>query len=505
MDGDDRVATYFTSLTLENVRCFGQRVTLSLRTGEGRPAPWTLILGDNGVGKTTLLECLAWMQPDLQGVPQGSTNSRHITLDALTEEEQHSDENVLAAGSSSNDQHSIDILPDQGGAPRNILGPILLTESDEVIESLIRVGANTEAVVQATLAQGLSLSTDHEANELRLGLKLVGTNEMLQSVTYIDDSTTVGNIDEFTEINLIAYPATRRMGILNVGEREEIGTPFNPFANDTTELYDAEEILLRLDYAASKNGYEGPDHERFIEVRKLLADILPGIEREQDLVVKGPQVPGRTRSQFGVHFQTRDGLVPLSALSLGYRTTLAWAIDLAWRMFTHYPDSLNPLGEPAIVLVDEIDLHLHPRWQQSIKDHLVRHFPMTQFICTTHSPLMAQAAASDNLVVVREDDVGHLVIENDPVFIRGWRVDQILTSQYFGLNNTRGLGVQNSIEERAALIAIPEAERSEVDQHRLVEIEEDIMNLRTEENIEDERAMDLIRRAADILKGKEGP
>ena len=53
---------YFTSLEVENVRCFGDRQNLNLMRDDRRPARWTLILGDNGVGKTTLLECLAWMR-----------------------------------------------------------------------------------------------------------------------------------------------------------------------------------------------------------------------------------------------------------------------------------------------------------------------------------------------------------------------------------------------------------------------------------------------------------
>ena len=56
-------SVYFTSLAIENVRCFGDRQELDLTAVDGRPARWTLILGDNGVGKTTLLQCLAWMQP----------------------------------------------------------------------------------------------------------------------------------------------------------------------------------------------------------------------------------------------------------------------------------------------------------------------------------------------------------------------------------------------------------------------------------------------------------
>ena len=49
---------YFLSLTLENVRCFGESQTLDLSDGNGKPAQWTVILGDNGTGKTTLLQTL---------------------------------------------------------------------------------------------------------------------------------------------------------------------------------------------------------------------------------------------------------------------------------------------------------------------------------------------------------------------------------------------------------------------------------------------------------------
>jgi ABC-type molybdenum transport system ATPase subunit/photorepair protein PhrA len=55
----ERLPAYFLSLTLENVRCFGPKQTLNLATKDGKPAPWTIILGVNGTGKTTLLQSLA--------------------------------------------------------------------------------------------------------------------------------------------------------------------------------------------------------------------------------------------------------------------------------------------------------------------------------------------------------------------------------------------------------------------------------------------------------------
>lgn len=77
----------------------------------------------------------------------------------------------------------------------------------------------------------------------------------------------------------------------------------------------------------------------------------------------------------------------LNQLSDGYRTTLAMVADLACRMVEANPsDSIDdPLNTEAIVLIDEVDLHLHPRWQQTILPDLLRVFPKTQFIVTTHS------------------------------------------------------------------------------------------------------------------------
>lgn len=56
----------------------------------------------------------------------------------------------------------------------------------------------------------------------------------------------------------------------------------------------------------------------------------------------------------------------IAELGFGYQTTLAWVVDLAARLTAAYPESDDPLGEPAVVLLDEIDLHLHPRWQRAL-------------------------------------------------------------------------------------------------------------------------------------------
>ncbi len=76
----------------------------------------------------------------------------------------------------------------------------------------------------------------------------------------------------------------------------------------------------------------------------------------------------------------------LDQLSGGYQAVLALAADLAWRMAQGNPHLSNPLESEAVVLIDEIELHLHPSWQQRILDDLRRTFPNAQFIVSTHSP-----------------------------------------------------------------------------------------------------------------------
>ncbi len=99
--------------------------------------------------------------------------------------------------------------------------------------------------------------------------------------------------------------------------------------------------------------------------------------------------------------------------------------DLANRLSERYSESDNPLSEPAIVLVDEIDLHLHPRWQKSIIRHLTDIFRQTQFIVTAHSPLIVQSAQDANIVLLRREGDQVIIHNNkDREIVRGCRLDR---------------------------------------------------------------------------------
>ena len=91
-------------------------------------------------------------------------------------------------------------------------------------------------------------------------------------------------------------------------------------------------------------------------------------------------------------------------LSHGERGILAVVLDLTWRLAQLNVESADPASETsAVVLIDEIDLHLHPRWQRDIVRKLTRTFPRCQFIATTHSPQVIGEVESDRIQIIEED------------------------------------------------------------------------------------------------------
>ena len=451
-----RPLIYFSSLELKNVRCFGERQVLKLADDQGRPVKWTLLLGDNGVGKTTLLQCLAWMRP----VPYFGTGEEEDT-------------------------------------PKEIQ-PALTDEENDVLASLLRAGSKVTLELKASATIGRSLPGDDtvqsacepRGDSIETSISMEGEDGRLQElkpyrVAYENDDITL------IEPPLFAYGAARHMGKSNL-DNKELDDPLASLFSSSIELYDAEERLLDLDYLRLT---DDKHQKRLQRIKQVFAAILPDVSGESSVQILG----SKTREDFGeaggVRFTTPYGDVPLSGLSLGYETTLAWVLDLAIRLNKHYPESENPLAEPAIVLVDEIDLHLHPRWQRQIVADLTQHFPKTQFIATAHSPLIVQSATDANLVVLQEED-GQVKIENWPHFEEGWRADQILTSKLFGIH-PRSPPIEKLINERYGLL--DKTERTPEEEQRLQELDKELDNLSTGSH-EDNDAMKIIKRAAALIK-----
>ena len=102
----------------------------------------------------------------------------------------------------------------------------------------------------------------------------------------------------------------------------------------------------------------------------------------------------------------------VSQLSDGERGILALVLDLAKRLSQANPESDNPLQDgKAIVLIDELDLHLHPGWQRTIVEKLLQIFPECQFIATTHSPIIIGEVKPPGLTLIIKEDNGIVVLQ----------------------------------------------------------------------------------------------
>lgn len=134
-------------------------------------------------------------------------------------------------------------------------------------------------------------------------------------------------------------------------------------------------------------------------VRKAITSMVPGAS---DLHIKH-----RPRRSLMLSFKLDSGqaeTLSLNQLSGGYRIVLAVAGDLARRMAHGNPHLGDPLASEAIVLIDEIELHLHPSWQQRILTDLTRTFPNTQFIVSTHSPQVLTTLRPEQIVTLRREN-----------------------------------------------------------------------------------------------------
>ena len=138
-------------------------------------------------------------------------------------------------------------------------------------------------------------------------------------------------------------------------------------------------------------------------VRGAIEGMLPGVSR--------PRIErfGVDQIRFLVSEASESGearTLALDQMSGGYRIMLALVADLARRMAQGNPHLEDPLRSEAVALIDEVDLHLHPSWQQRALPDLMRTFPNAQFIVSTHSPQVLTTVKPEHIVRLRRDGDG---------------------------------------------------------------------------------------------------
>lgn len=472
---------YLRTFEIQNYRCFRQRQTISFLGADDLPARWTIILGENGAGKSTLLECIAANFP--------------ITAGYIQEAEREADSNEGTPSAESTDIELRAEYPDDNAYWRKLADSDFRASSEFHVGDLDRKTSRRIRSSTATRTSDDKRSLDEvfkemaTANNTYSAVMFGGNSQpniVLQNVS--DTRPLKGNAPYYSLV--AAYGAQR---IISSGEqrlvdgaRDATSSIFNPW----TTLRSAEEWLLKIDYAARASKSRNDNSLAISKVVSSLVQLLPDVEsieirRNDDL-----RIPS-------VIFKTRFGDLTVDKLSLGYQSTIAWLVDLASRMMDHYPDSADFMSEPVVALIDEIDLHMHPRWQREIMVRLSAAFPKAQFIATSHSPLVVQAAPNVNAIILEAEGQA-AVVRSGPNEVRSWRLDQILTSDLFGLKSARSPEIEILLEEKRKIATKPKL--SARDAARLKELEAQLEDLQYFDRAEDNHALDIIRRAAARLK-----
>ena len=401
-------------LTLHNIKCF-KHVELSFE-GDGQTSSWTVFVGDNGVGKTTILHCIA-----------------------------------LCA-----------------------LGPELASKIIPIPQSMLRIGADKgfiEAVFDAPIeAVPQSQGKPNQPVVIRLTIE---KGSRTFEVDWKEDSPGSNYVKYFIEARkrtdfegwfVAGYGAVRNL--LFTDEPFKIAQQ-DPVIERVESLFDPTRFLID---PSSLYRFLSGDPSPFKEmgapaklnpftiryIRDLLDKLLPMVS----LQASNNKVNGNLETPFG--------RVPITDLSEGYKSMLSWLAHLIAHLLAAVKWTGNINDIKGIVLIDEVDLHLHPGWQQQVIPLLRESFPNLQFIGCTHSPMTA-GGADDGDIILLELQEGEILVRQDLPSIKGWRADQILTGPLFGLESSRDLTTRRQLDEYTELNGL--SELSSKKKKRLNELE----------------------------------
>ena len=292
----------------------------------------------------------------------------------------------------------------------------------------------------------------HGASEGRIRVWLTGVSKPLELRYRSGDETFEGETAE--KVLLLGYGSTRLLPKAEVAESSssprgpvEVGNLFDP----TVKLVDAEGWLGSL-----------TEPELFGAAVRVLKELLP--LRSKDYLEKEARSDADGRHRIFVRMFGHE--VSLNELSDGYQSVVALAADVLSVLLPVWKDRVE--SAEGIVLIDELDAHLHPTWRMRMVQTLRRCFPHVQFVTTSHDPLCLKGLRAGEVVVLRRTRRGSIVAVEDLPSPEGMSVDQLLTSEHFGLGSTVEPEVEKLFRQYYALLA--RKERSASQEKRLEQL-----------------------------------
>ena len=183
------------------------------------------------------------------------------------------------------------------------------------------------------------------------------------------------------------------------------------------------------------------------------------------------------------------------ALSSGTQGTLLWIWALALKMANHYGWKEGWEKKPAILLIDEIENHLHPTWQRRVIPTLLEQFPGLQIFATTHSPFVVAGLKAGQVHLLKRDENGFVTATPNPENVIGWTADEILRNMMGVEEPTDQLTVDrtNLLRQLREKETLTPEEESELNELRR-QVNEDLLSKGGPLEAQRERYADLMER-----------
>lgn len=313
------------------------------------------------------------------------------------------------------------VLRDSGYHPYAIVRRKSGTRQPERAEVDARVVLNAQDLPPRPAkasAKAASRPTREQFHDLRASFERKATSNTISATTPGTGIWEAMYNRQSPAFLVVGYGATRRVTSQNTDPSQIEKQNLIRYMR-VQSLFDEAYPLIPL--ASWLPAMETGNRGRWKQVVNLVSEALG-----DDYEFKGEFVYGEYQvNQRGVR-------LPLGALSDGYRAYLGWVGDMLYHICMGAPTGAKLVENCGIVLVDEIDLHLHPEWQRRVIPTLAKTFPNIQFIFTTHSPIVVGSVEWSNIHVLGEKGP-----VQSPDAVSGLSAEQILLSPYFGLQTTR--------------------------------------------------------------------
>lgn len=393
---------YVTDLEISDLRSFRGTQRISLDRGGGEYAGWTVFAGRNGAGKSTLLKAIAL----------------------------------------------------------SIVGPLAARSLEASFPAWVRNGASVAKV-----------ATMLEFDQMYDAFQGSGNTPSLPFWSGLEWKSNPGGsdtVERWVENDSVVnrgpwHDTPRGWFVAGYGPYRHLGQPTTDFLKKA-----ADPVLARLlnlfDESATLS--EAVEWLKLQHLRAL--ENKPGAGGLRDTVISllndGLLPDGSTVDHVDSDglWLTRDGvMLNLQQVSDGYRTATALVVDMARRLHATYGNlSLSPLDGhlvcplPGVVLIDEVDAHLHVEWQQRLGFWLTSRFPALQFLVTTHSPFICQAASQRGIIRLpapgEDRQMEHVDERLFKAIVNGGADDAVM-SELFGLEHAHSDRAEQLRETLAAL------------------------------------------------------